>query len=212
MAKNVVTNDNYYLFNDIKIEFFFDDDINGYVITEAKGNINELFIPNTINGKPIKDINGNIFWNLTGFDRIIVSEDNDNFTVIDGVLFTKDMKKLIMYPPEKKNKLYIVPEDVEEIGEDSFCNKYLKTLIFPAGLKWIIQYAIACKNLETLYIPRTLKKVYFKAFSGCDSIKEVYYQGTKEDWVMIDFTDFNCSLTEAQVHFNFNLPVELTSN
>ena len=63
MIKNVVTNDNYYLFNDIKIEFFFDDDINGYVITEAKGNINELFIPNTINGKSIKDINGNIFWN-----------------------------------------------------------------------------------------------------------------------------------------------------
>ena len=212
MIKNVVTNDNYYLFNDIKIEFFFDDDINGYVITEAKGNINELFIPNTINGKSIKDINGNIFWNLTGFDRIIFSEYNDNFTVIDGVLFTKDMKKLIMYPPEKKNKIYIVPEGVEEIGEDSFYNKYLKTLIFPAGLKWIIQYAMACKNLETLYIPRMLKKVYFKAFLGCDSIKEVYYQGTKEDWDMIDFTDFNCSLTEAQVHFNSNLPVELTSN
>lgn len=204
MIDNIIADDNYYVFNGVKIEFFFDDDIDGYVITDATGNINELYIPNTINGKPIKDINGEIFWHLSGFDRVVISEKNDNFTVVDGVLFTKDMKKLIMYPPEKKDNIYRVPEGIEEIGEDSFGNKYLKTLILPIGLKWIIQYAMACKNFETIYIPSSLRKVYFKAFIGCYSIKNVYYQGTKEEWNTIDFTSFNTAITDAKIYFNSN--------
>lgn len=191
MNDNISTYQNYYIFNGIKIKFFYDEEIDGYVLTEAKGELDDFFIPNTINGKPIKDINGSILWELTGYDKISVSNDNSNFQVVDGVLFTCDMKRLVIYPPEKKNEIYSVPKGVEEIGEDSFCNHYIKTLVFPAGLKWIIQYAIECRNLETLYIPKTLKKVYFKAFAGCGFIKRIYFEGTEEDWNKIDFTDFN---------------------
>lgn len=114
------------------------------------------------------------------------------------------MKRLVMYPPEKKNEVYLIPNGVEEIGEDSFCNNYIKTLIFPLGIKYIIQYSIGCRNLETLYIPKTLEKVYFKAFAGCNLIKTVYYQGTEEEWNNIDFTDFNQSVTEADIRFSHN--------
>ena len=202
MNDNIVTSQNYYMFNGVKIGFFFDEEEDGYILSEAKGQLDELFVPNTVNGKPVKDINGDIFYTLTGFNKVSISEENLNFTTVDGVLFTKGMKKLVIYPPERKDEVYLVPKGVEEIGEDSFCNRFLKTLVLQTGVKYIIQYSINCRNLETLYIPKTLEKVYFKAFAGCDLIKTVYYQGVEEEWNNIDFTDFNKSVTKAEIRFN----------
>lgn len=45
----------------------------------------------------------------------IVSEENERFCSRDGVLYDKEMKKLLVYPPEKKCKKFTVPESVEEI-------------------------------------------------------------------------------------------------
>lgn len=84
MNDNVVTNQNYYLFNGIKIGFFFDDEMDGYILSQARGQLDELFIPSTINGKPVKDINGEIFYTLKGFNKVSISEENYNFQLSMG--------------------------------------------------------------------------------------------------------------------------------
>lgn len=88
---------------------------------------------------------------------------------------------------------------------DEESNKYIKTLIFPTGFRQIVQYALACcKNLETLYIPKTLESVLLKAFYFAESVRDVYFEGTEEEWSNINFTDCNWSLTDAEIHFNYD--------
>ena len=53
--------------------------------------------------------------------RIEVDENNKNYKDIDGVLFTNDGKKLLVYPSYgRSNKLYSVPNGVEIIGSCAF--------------------------------------------------------------------------------------------
>ncbi|MCM1578556.1 MAG: leucine-rich repeat domain-containing protein [Ruminococcus sp.] len=95
-----------------------------------------------------------------------------------------------------------MPKGVKAVGEDSFNNPYLKKLYLPEGTEEIIQYAFGCPNLEEIYIPLTLKKIRLKAFAGCPALKRAYYPGTAEEWERIDFTDFNGSITEAEIIFS----------
>ena len=123
---------------------------------------------------------------------------------VNDVLFTNDMKTLLLYPSEKKNKVYCVPNGVKEIGEESFNNEYLEVLVLPYGLKSIVEYAFYCKNLLELYIPKSLSKVYLKAFCCCDAIKRVYFEGSEQEWNEIDFTLFNDTVKSAEIIFNYD--------
>lgn len=206
MTENIVTCEDHYIIDGVEFYFYSDDETDGYILNEPlkAANIKELYIPNSVNGIEIKEIE---FCNgyLRGFDTIKVCENNRNFTVIDNVLFTKYMESLIIYPPEKKDEIYCVPAGVKYIEQDAFCdNKYLKTLYLPTGLEMIRTYSMT-ENLETIYIPRTLKWVAHKAFVGCKSLKTVFYEGTAEEWNLIDFTGFNSRLTNADIHFNANI-------
>ncbi len=205
MNDNIITNQNYYELNGIKVEFCFDEESNAYILEMGEGYSDTLFIPNTINGKPVKSVEF-ADWRIGGYDKVVVSEANPHFKAINGVLFTGNMKELVIYPPEKKDEVYFIPYGVEIIGEDSFgSNKYLKTLIFPYGFKLIVQYALAgCKNLETLYLPRTLECVLLKAFYFAESVSKVFFEGTNTEWNNINFTDCNWSLTNAEIHFDYN--------
>ncbi|HRU98843.1 MAG TPA: leucine-rich repeat protein [Ruminococcus sp.] len=205
MNGNIITDKDYYELNGIRIEFYFDAESDGYILEWAGGHSDTLFIPNTINGKPVKYIEF-ADWGTGGYDKVIVSENNPYFKAVDGVLFTGDMKELLIYPIEKKDKVYFIPDGVELIGEDSFnSNKYINTLVFPHRFKLIVQYTLAvCENLETLYLPATLERVLLKAFYAAGPLRNVYYEGTEQDWNNIDFTDCNWSLTDAEIHFNYD--------
>lgn len=54
-------------------------------------------------------------------ENINVSPDNPVYKSIDGVLFSKDGKKLIWYPPTKnEGKSYTVPNSVKTIASRAF--------------------------------------------------------------------------------------------
>ena len=203
MINHIITDQNYYTLNGIKVEFYFDEESNECILEMAEGHADTLFIPNTINGKPVTFIEF-ADWRAGGFDRVIVSENNSYFQTIDGVLFTADKKELLIYPPQKKDEVYVIPDGVEIIGEDTFCsNHYIKTLVFPKGFRLIVQYALACcKSLETVYLPQSLEKVLLKAFYFTEPMKHVYFDGSEQQWHTINFTDCNWSLTDAEIHFH----------
>ena len=48
-----------------------------------------------------------------------VSTENQNYTVWNGMLFTRDMKKLLRVPPLQEGPVYL-PEDLQEIGYSAF--------------------------------------------------------------------------------------------
>ncbi len=181
----------------------------GYALYRYSGSSTEksLTIPDTYDGKHVTElmafcisnseyletltIGENIEkidpWALTNcpvLKAINVSENNKYFTSVDGVLYSKDMTKLLAYPngktplvTDKNGKVtgggsVNLPETVEVIGENAFymCSN-LYSIEFNEGLQTVEDMAfIKCTNLSALYFPSTLTEIGVDSFSYCDSL------------------------------------------
>ncbi|MBR1506797.1 MAG: leucine-rich repeat protein [Eubacterium sp.] len=51
--------------------------------------------------------------------KAVVSSDNPYFTAVDGIVYSKDMKKLVICPGKKSGEV-VVPDGVTEIGDKAF--------------------------------------------------------------------------------------------
>ena len=73
--------------------------------------------------------------NVRKFEAFEVEEGNNNFVAIDGVLYTKDLKRLVCYPRNKKDTTYEIQEGVELLDQMSIAsNMTLQTLVIPDSL------------------------------------------------------------------------------
>lgn len=88
-------------------------------------------------------------YNLAEFE---VDEDNPEFCSIDGVLFTKDRKKLVAYPNAHGSE-YVIPEGVEEIMHFAFKS---------------------CKDVKVVRLSSSVRKISINAFYECPSLKAIY--------------------------------------
>ena len=61
-----------------------------------------------------------------------------------------------------------------------------------------------CKSLTSVTIPASVKYIATNVFFGCDSLLNVYYLGSEEEWIEIDISSGNDSLENATVHYNYN--------
>ncbi len=104
-----------------------------------------------------------------------VSEENKNYSSVDGVLFNKEKTKLILYPCAKKDEEYTVPDGVTGIGEEAFrLALNLKKVVLPDSVTVIGNNAFSCcKNLGEIALGSGVKKIECHAFEWCDSLKEI---------------------------------------
>ena len=58
----------------------------------------------------------------------------------------------------------------------------------------------SCSNLESVYIPKTVKYIRDCAFENCGKLKHVYYGGTSKQWNAISIDYGNDVLSSAQLH------------
>ena len=73
--------------------------------------------------------------NVRKFEAFEVEEGNNNFVAIDGVLYTKDLKRLVCYPRNKKDTIYEIQEGVMLLDQMSIAsNMTLQTLVIPDSL------------------------------------------------------------------------------
>lgn len=95
------------------------------------------------------------------FKKISVSKDNKYYTDVDGVLFSKDMTRLICYPCGKPGKTYVVPDSVEIIDEFAFgFNVNLQRLVLPNSLRRIETEAFfQCEKLSDINLPHGLEHI-----------------------------------------------------
>lgn len=85
----------------------------------------------------------------------------------------------------------IIPEEVNCIGSKAFYKcKSLKTIILPKNLKEIEELTFYhCTSLTSVTIPKGVTSIKKDAFSDCNALSEIVYNGTKEEWNLIDKTD-----------------------
>lgn len=104
-----------------------------------------------------------------------VSPNNKYFAAIDGVLYNKNLTKLIEMPRERNVRKFTVPDSVTSIGYNAFwyCEK-LKGVLLPKGLKKIESDAFGnCSSLKSIILPDGIKKIPSDAFRYCKSLAYV---------------------------------------
>lgn len=92
-------------------------------------------------GKNVSSIKDRALFNTK---RIIVNDDNECFSTLDGVLFNKDQTLLLVYPASIEQKTYSVPDGVIEIADWAFLGAaFLESVILPASIERIGSFAFA---------------------------------------------------------------------
>ena len=105
---------------------------------------------------------------LVGLEEFTVDADSQHFTAVDGILYSKDMTRLIVYPTEKVCVNFVMPNTVEIIEGGAFriCHGLSGTLTLSTSLKTIKTLAFYfCENINgTLTIPANVTTIESYAF------------------------------------------------
>ncbi len=68
-------------------------------------------------------------YSLTKLKSIVIDSSNPYFAVEDNVLYSKDMTELLYYPAGKEDKVYVMPEFVDDFSGCAFKNnRYLEEI------------------------------------------------------------------------------------
>ena len=120
----------------------------------------------------ITTINKGSFYGIKTLTSITVDEANANFASVDGVLYTKDMTELILYPASKEGASFTVPATVTKIHESAFKNAVnLETITIAGNVEVIENRAFMnCTKLASINIPESVTSLGASAFRGCSSL------------------------------------------
>lgn len=87
------------------------------------------------------------------------------------------------------------------IERSAFANcTSLKKIAIPNGVKSIgFKAFMGCTNLQKVYIPKTVTNV--SEFGNCDSLTDIYYEGTRADWANVTIGG---SMSLVTIHYGAN--------
>ncbi|MBQ7265590.1 MAG: leucine-rich repeat domain-containing protein [Firmicutes bacterium] len=221
------------------------DRASGY-ITDCDKSVTEARIPEEIAGKPVTGIKGYIFrfcdnlkkvtvpksmtdlggwsfWGRNSIKNIYVSGENEKFCDIDGVLFSKDAKTLIFYPPAHGDS-YEIPEGTVDLAKGAFkdCTSLVSVKIpntvkniygsfhgctsltnvkLPSSLEYIGDGAFGnCKAITGISIPFSVRKIVGNAFSGCENLKAIRVNSDNVYYCDVDGVLYNREKTRLVIY------------
>ena len=106
-----------------------------------------------------------IFSDCISLTAINVDENNTDCKSVDGVLFSKDMKTLWIYPAGKTNTSYTIPDSVTKIDRYAFSG---------------------CTSLKEVTIPDSVTVISDTAFRGCTSLTAINVYEYNMDYISVD--------------------------
>lgn len=133
-------------------------------------NLTSIIIPDSVTS-----IGEFPFDGCTLLSSITVSENNKNYSSIDGVLFNKEKSELLLYPEGKPDTSYVIPDSCISIGRSAFssCDN-LTSITIPNSVTKILKYAFdSCINLVSVDIPNSVTSIGVNAFQECHSLASI---------------------------------------
>ena len=131
-------------------------------------------------GKNVKNIEKYAYPSLSTVAEVRVSEENENYSSLDGHLTSKDKKSLLLYCSGKNQNIYQIPYGIEVIEEYSCSDRARVTsIVVTDNVKVIKAYAFMnCANLREVHIGINVSKIEAYAFYGCVSLYSVPFKCT----------------------------------
>ena len=101
--------------------------------------------------------------------------DNPSYIIEDGVLFNREMTK-ILFCHRNRQGGYAIPRSVVEIGEFAFyCCAGLTAITIPDTVTKIEILAFCdCNGLTSVTIPASVAEIEFRAFAYCEGLTAVF--------------------------------------
>lgn len=112
----------------------------------------------------IENIEGNPFYGNGNLLQIVIDDKNQNYTSLDGILFSKNKKTLIAYPAGK-GAITAIPSGVTVLSARSLSDAHLTNVIIPASIVTIEDGALANNDLISITMPKNLT-VYGTSFDN----------------------------------------------
>ena len=138
--------------------------------------LTELFI-----GSGVTTLATKIYNNDSGLETITVSEENEYFCSIDGVLYDKALTRLIRCPRKYTRAACTIPDGIKTIGAHAFED---------------------CDVLSTITIPGSVTTIEYSAFYSPLGSYLIYYLGTEEEWNAIQVGTMNNALERSTIIFS----------
>ena len=115
--------------------------------------------------KSMKNFWGGCFASCNSLKAVTVDPDNPWFCSVDGVVYTKDQKELVFYPPGKDDEEFVIPE----------------------GCSVIDRYAFAdCENLKRIIVPSTVTDISYESILLCKGLVGVFVDERNATFSSID--------------------------
>lgn len=133
------------------------------------GDLQSLVIPACVS-----EVAGDIFGFCRSLKAFRIAHDNPDLCSVDGVLFSRDMTRLLQYP-EAKAGAYAVPAGVTAIRLAAFAHSHgLTSITLPDSLTSIGFSAFSmCARLESASLPSGLAKLDDGVFSDCTALRRI---------------------------------------
>ena len=140
--------------------------------------------------------------------EIKLDEENYNFRVEDGVLYSADYETLIQYPAGCETKEYNVIFGTKTIGNSAFYGSYyLEKVVFPASLESISHLAFyECRHLREVVFNGFVKVIGNSAFRGCASLNEMVIYGEPKFNLDLDMDTYDSFEPYTSLKFERELP------
>ena len=112
----------------------------------------------------------------TSLPAITVAAENPNYTAVDGVLYTKDMTVLKVYPYAKSGVTFTVPDSVVELEAYAFAYTGMQSIDGCANLRAIGDSAFySCTALKSLPDAPKLETIGERAFYSCKALTSLSF-------------------------------------
>lgn len=148
--------------------------------------LHSLHIPPAV--KTIGIISDSYEWTvLKHLDSITVADGNENFIVVDDVLYQKNSAsdwRLLFYPIGKTSVKYVMPDQVSHIDVGFAQNQYLESVDVSPRLEEIPNFTFFnCQNLLTVTLPEGITSIDPNAFADCPKLSRLDIPSTVRSFV-----------------------------
>lgn len=162
-------------------------------------NLKEVSIP-----AGVSYVDDSSFAGCSNLNEIRVDLQNKDYCSVEGVLFNKNMTNLMVYPAQKSDENYTIPDSVKSLAWGAFQKATnLRSVSIPNTIDNITEQTFyGCRNLQNVVVPSSVKSIQYAAFSECYSlnhliipasveyigsnalygVSDVYFYGTRQQW------------------------------
>lgn len=147
----------------------------GYIVTGYEGRETKLTIPTSVGNMSFTEIGEYAFSDRDTLIEIVIG---GNIQKIGYAAFRWcDSLEKVTFPNRS----------IEFSGETFWNCVSLREIVLPEGTSVITDNMFGmCHALESVTIPGSVSTIYWNSFSDCPNLSTVYYQGTEDEWQMID--------------------------